>query len=114
MKRFALLAGIALALGIGSAAMACEDGIYAADEPTITTPQQACSTGNCAVPEATVGLADSRCPSNACPARPEPAASTPAATGPGGKAGVPVGLQQRQKLRLLLVKTAHSLSRARP
>ena len=85
MKRFAMLAGIALALGIGSAAMACEDGIYAADEPTITTPQRACSTGNCAVPEATVGLADSRCPSNACPARPEPAASTPQQPGPAAK-----------------------------
>ena|SRR6516165_1294672 len=77
MKRFALLAGIALALGIGSAAMACEDGIYAADEPTITTPQQACSTGNCPVSEPTVGLAASRCPSNACPAGPEPTVSTP-------------------------------------
>jgi len=85
MKRFARLAGIALALGIGSAAMACEDGIYAADEPTITTPQQACSTGNCAVPEAAVGLADSRCLSNACPARPEPAASTPQQPGPAAK-----------------------------
>ena len=85
MKRFALLAGIALALGIGSAAMACENGIYAADELTMIAPQQACSTGNCAVPEATVGLADSRCPSNACPARPEPAASTPQQPGPAAK-----------------------------
>jgi len=85
MKRFAMLAGIALAVGFGSAAMACENGIYAADEPTMTAPQQACSTGNCAVPEATVGLADSRCPSNACPARPEPAASTPQQPGPAAK-----------------------------
>ena len=77
MKRFAMLAGIALAVGIGSAAMGCEDGIYAADEPTMTTPQQACNTGNCAVPEPTVGLADSRCPGNGCPARPEPTMSAP-------------------------------------
>ena len=74
MKRFAMLAGIALAVGIGSAAMGCEDGIYAADEPT---PQQTCNTGNCAAPEPTVGLADSRCPGNGCPARPEPTMSTP-------------------------------------
>ena len=85
MKRFAMLAGIALALGIGSAAMACENGIYAADEPTMTAPQQACSTNNCAMPGATVGLADSRCPSNACPVRPEPTASTPAQPDPAAK-----------------------------
>jgi hypothetical protein len=67
MKRFAMLAGIALAVGIGSAAMACEDGIYAADETTMTTPQQACATGNCTVPKPTAQSADSRCPSNSCP-----------------------------------------------
>jgi hypothetical protein len=66
VKRFAMLVGIALAVGIGSAAMACEDGIYAADEPTVTTPQQACATDNCTVPKPTVQSTNSRCPSNSC------------------------------------------------
>jgi hypothetical protein len=78
MKRFAILAGVALAVGIGSVAMACEDSIYAADEPTVTTPQQTCATGNCTVGEPTVQSADNRCPSNGCPVRREPASvSTP-------------------------------------
>jgi hypothetical protein len=87
MKRFAMLAGIALAVGFGSAAMACENGIYAADEPTMTAPQQACSTGNCAVSEPTVQSADSRCPSNGCPVRPEPepTVSTPRQPDPAAK-----------------------------
>jgi len=43
MKRLGMLAGVALAVGIGSAAMAGEDDIYAANEPVVV----ACKTGSC-------------------------------------------------------------------
>jgi hypothetical protein len=72
MKRFAILAGLALAVGIGSAAMACEKGIYAAGEPTVTTPQQACATGNCGVLAPAFQLANPCTSSNQCYARPDP------------------------------------------
>ena len=44
MNRLGLLAGVALVVGIGSAAMACEDEFFATSEPTVveqqaTTPQ---------------------------------------------------------------------------
>jgi hypothetical protein len=49
MKHIAILVGLALAVGIGGAAMACENGIYATDETVVLAPQQmaGCATGGC-------------------------------------------------------------------
>jgi hypothetical protein len=74
MKRIAILAAFALAIGIGGAqrVVACEDGSYAMDEPAVTALQVAsCQTNNCATVEPVVTVPQAgECNGYGC-ARPE-------------------------------------------
>jgi len=105
MNRIAILAAFVFIIGMSGAALACEEDIYASNEPTVlacngnncatdeqqaTTPPQAtgCSSGACAtalkeLSDATVHAVDSArvsakaCSSSNCGKTPEPTESTP-------------------------------------
>jgi hypothetical protein len=90
MKLLGMLAGVALVVGIGSAAVACEDELYASNEPIVVAD---CTNGNCATEEQ-----QATAPPQAAPAAapnvfrlsddPTKTAPPPHRTGPCGKLSV--------------------------
>jgi hypothetical protein len=65
MKRSAMLAGLALVIGIGSTlpAVACPTGTCVVPDPTVSTPPQDCGSrsGVCVVPDPTVSTPPQDC-----------------------------------------------------